>query len=297
MIYIRLFIILFLSAVTIPVYAARNISLPFAEDFDSNDYSDLLWTSQGATHTWLSSGGWSGGAAKFTPCVTNEGYSGLGQFLGLSSENTTTLNIRFLIYYGTTYQEYASNTKLIVSNRTDNVGPRPSIYDSEWVHTTPYFVGLAPCSNTVCQWDNDVDGGYWIHSTDRFKIGDRSDGLREGEWISVEMGVDLTAGTIKLYIYTLDEEFNGLYLTQTTDTGNTYGYVDIIGGYFSPGGTADVNNYFLIDELEMSTSYIGPPAGFVTGEEVPENAIQGMQISNLNVTNNLIAWHRTDGLR
>jgi len=35
------------------------------------------------------------------------------------------------------------------------------------------------------------------------------------------------------------------------------------------------------------------------GEEtpVPANAIQGMQISNLNVTNNLIAWHRTDGLR
>ena len=30
---------------------------------------------------------------------------------------------------------------------------------------------------------------------------------------------------------------------------------------------------------------------------VPANAIQGVQISNLNVTKNLIAWHRTDGLR
>jgi len=30
---------------------------------------------------------------------------------------------------------------------------------------------------------------------------------------------------------------------------------------------------------------------------VPANAIQGMQISNLGVTKNLIAWHRTDGLR
>jgi len=36
---------------------------------------------------------------------------------------------------------------------------------------------------------------------------------------------------------------------------------------------------------------------YENSEEIPANAIQGMQISNLNVTNNLIAWHRTDGLR
>ena len=32
-------------------------------------------------------------------------------------------------------------------------------------------------------------------------------------------------------------------------------------------------------------------------DEAPANAIQGVSISNLNVTKNLIVWHRTDGLR
>jgi hypothetical protein len=48
-------------------------SLPYVQNFDSPTYVNtnpdlgLVWTTQGATHTWMESAGWGGsGAAKFT---------------------------------------------------------------------------------------------------------------------------------------------------------------------------------------------------------------------------------------
>jgi len=75
--------VIFIAAIFAPqAYAGLNISLPYAENFDTDNYqSSLTWTSEGATHQWLPTGGWlGGGAAKFTPPTNGQGYSGLGLF-------------------------------------------------------------------------------------------------------------------------------------------------------------------------------------------------------------------------
>lgn len=107
-------------------HAERILSaLSHVVTFDADDYQDLLWTTQGATHTWVPNG-WKGGAAKFTPCLTDEGYSGLGQFiLGLSSIPPQ-LNVRFFIYHGRTWRELGPGNKLVIMNRSGNPG-RPMI--------------------------------------------------------------------------------------------------------------------------------------------------------------------------
>ena len=71
------------------------------------------------------------------------------------------------------------------------------------------------------------------------------------------------------------------------------------------GATNPDDNSWVAGVMAMDVDYFtsqtaGSDPTWIEGEsepEVPANAIQGMQISNIGVTNNLIAWHRTDGLR
>ena len=76
-----------------------------------------------------------------------------------------------------------------------------------------------------------------------------------------------------------------------TNTGNLY--VD------SADSAIDTNGLL---QGAYRTTYLGTTGWETTATpapvpEVPANAIQGMQISNLNVTENLTAWNRTDNLR
>lgn len=253
----------FLSMLTNSAQAGRNITLPFTESFNTNNYSDLIWVTDGATHAWQSSGCWSGGCAKFTPPYgPNQGYSGLGQFTNLSG---TQLNVRFLIYYGSTYYENAANNKLIILNRL--LGARPMIIERE--HSSdpydgnpyPPYMTIGPCDGTVCKY---YGGDYWPDGTDTYRIGNRPQ-HREQEWISIEIEANTSTGNIRLYIHTSDGVLSGLYQTQTMATlGSTWTHLDILGGYFGENGTADANNYFMIDELRIASSYIGPPSGFLS---------------------------------
>jgi hypothetical protein len=85
---------------------------------------------------------------------------------------------------------------------------------------------------------------------------------RQEEWISVELEQNTTTGVINLYVFTQDGTLSGLYTTQNMETGGTWSFVDIIGGYFGSGGTNNIGNYFIIDELAIDNKYIGPPVGF-----------------------------------
>jgi len=62
--------------------------------------------------------------------------------------------------------------------------------------------------------------------------------------------------------------------------------------YDSPAHYRKFDDLILTDSADDVSSYLGE-----SEPEVPANAIQGVSISNLGITNNLIAWHRTDGLR
>jgi hypothetical protein len=184
-------------------FCERQITgLPFEESFDENNYQDLVWVTNGARHEWLPDGGWDGGgAAKFFPILTDQGYNGLGQFVGLSTEQ---LNARFLIRHGSKFNSSGlTYTKVILFNR-NGYRERPMIGGRQYEGWRTY----APCDNTVCQYeggfgvdgipDDEANGHYpwWPNGHDRFRIGDPPDN-REEEWICVELQANSRTGEIK----------------------------------------------------------------------------------------------------
>jgi len=264
-------------------YAERNVtSLPFTENFNSNNYSDLIWINNGATHTWVSVEGWqSSGAAKFTPPLA-EGRSGLGQFTRISELNgdTTQLNARFLIYYGSEYQEHTQlYNKLVIMNRyfpDGEAGVRPMLITRGFgtipgsSPLTNEWRTLGACDGTVCSYEG---GGYSPDGTDSLRIGDAPQ-YREEQWISVEFETNTTTGVINTYVHTQDGLISGLIATTTMQdqrgAGGIFTHIDMIGGYFNGGRAGsggpiigDPDSYFIIDELQINDSYIGPPQGFL----------------------------------
>lgn len=240
-------------------WAGRNVgTLPFEEHFDSDNYGDLIWTTQGATHQWVADG-WRGGAARFTPPTSYQGYSGLGQFLGLRDTNGNTpsrVNLRFLIYHGRNWEANAANNKVVIKVR-DDMDERPMIISRQHEDWVTYGV----CMGTVCEYEG---GDYWPDGTDSFRIGNPPLNRSE-EWISVEMESDTATGMTRLYIYTQDGALNGLYVERPITRGSGgFSYIDILGGYMDTAARVDADTYFLIDEVKISTDYIGPPEGFLT---------------------------------
>lgn len=249
--------------------AERAITLPFSETLDADDYSDLVWVTGDASHTHLLSGCWSGGCAKFVPpnnCATG-GYSGLGAFILNSSP--TQLNVRFILKIGSTWQSTASSCagegygdKLLIME-TDPEGTRPMIglLSYPWGDTPTYYtacVGIYP--GYLCEGGESVPNG-----TETFKIENYV-----GQWVAFELQANIGA-TNKLYIWTQDGLFNGLYLEVATTTSGTFNDVQIIGGYYNQDHPSpDANTYFMIDDVVISETYIGPPSGF--GSTIRTNA-------------------------
>lgn len=238
-------------------FAGRDITLPFFESFDTDAYAeDLVWVSkqQGAGHTWLPQGGWRGGAAKFVP-PTGEGYSGLGQFSGLRAGNYTQLNVRFLIYHGAAYAASSPvQNKLFIFIRTE--GARPMVITRNYNNWQTY----GACDGTVCWYEG---GDYWPTGAETFRIGPPP--YRQEEWIGVELEANTLEGYVRLYLYSRDGKFNGVYVQNDmidSGPGGIWTFVDILGGYFHAGCRADPDNYFKIDELAIDNRHIGPPAGF-----------------------------------
>ncbi|MET0535819.1 MAG: hypothetical protein ABW171_16505 [Steroidobacter sp.] len=252
--------------------AARTVrSLPFTENFNSNNYSDLVWITQGATHTWMSSAGFNGsGAAKFTG-PNAEGYAALGQFIFGLTSTPAQLNARFLIWHGRLWHELGAGGKLVIFNRSGNRG-RPMVIATDF--TSGNWESWGACDGTVCRFEG---GDYWPNGQERLKLGNQTlgGGRRSNEWISVEFDANTSSGMIRLYIDTQDGQMSGLYIERPMDDsgpGGTWSMIDIIGGYMNWGNVrADPENYFMIDELVIDDSRIGPPAGFRSGTTVRPN--------------------------
>ena len=267
---------LFLVLISTIAQAGRVItSLPHYEDFNDNSYvSELVFITQGATHSYRAAEGWTGGAARFTP-PTSEGYSGLGSFTGLRDHNgdLRRLNVRILIKHGPEYHDNAGTNKLMIFNResmdgtTNRAERRPMI-----ITTAPN--GLAwqtyrPCHNTWCYPED-------VPSNEPLQFGNNINNIRSDEWVSIELEADLDAGVINIYVYTDDGEVSGLYATNPFIDPNdpltgVFSYIDIIGGYFNYDNNlnAATGNYFLIDELVIDDEYIGPPTNFLQFSKPP----------------------------
>ena len=259
--------------------AERYISsLPFTESFNSNNYGDLLWLTQGATHTWLGTGGFNGtGAAKFTG-PNAEGYSGLGQFILSMATKPEQLNVRFLIWHGDLWFELGAGGKLIIMNRDGNRG-RPMVIAQDAPNGG--WETWGNCDGTVCRMES---GSYWPDGTETLRLGNRNlgGGRRSHEWICVEFEANTRTGMQRLYIDTQDGAFRDVYIERPMDdtgAGGTWSMIDIIGGYMNWGNVrSDPENYFKIDELVINSSRIGPPANFRTGTTVRPNPPTSLQV-------------------
>jgi hypothetical protein len=148
-------------------------------------------------------------------------------------------------------------------NRVDGFA-RPMIISRSYDGWQTY----GACDSTVCKYEG---GDYWPDGTDSLRIGDRPEN-REEEWISVELEANIRTGKAKLYIYTQDGQLSEVYAEKNlsespvgTGTPSLH-CIDIIGGYFGSAPTSYTEHtYFMIDELKVDDSYIGPQEGFVDG--------------------------------
>lgn len=251
--------------------AERTIDLPFVEHFDHDDYEDLVWVTGGATHAWQPTGGWSGGAARFTRPTADNSYSGLGSFVGLAGDHAQQINVRVLVRHGIDYLSHFAGAKfmIVVRDPSDSDHQRPMLYDGRVNDGTREVLSYAPALGTLSQWDNDDDGGCWMSDHERFRA---YPGHYLDDWVCLELEFVPATGHANLYLTTRDDAFHGLYLTKipmegcaysTPQTGGGFSYVDIIGGYFNTATPAGPNRYFEFDELQIDDHYIGPPPGFV----------------------------------
>ena len=253
---------LFLYNITGTVNAGRNISLPFEQNFDTMDYSDLIWISGGATHTHLPSGGWQGGAAKFTPPTSSSSqyYSGLGSFNGINEKK---LHIRVLAKVGSTYHVnqrsvgYGYQNKFIIVTRG---GADRGMTIFERCGSSGYYT-FGACDDNTCLYECGGSPDWWPNGSDAFKSTDYLD-----EWFCLELECDLTTRTSKIYLWTQDGVLDGEYMSTALASGSgAYDAIQIIGGFYNGYHLSDENTYVMFDELKIDTQFIGPPAGFVGG--------------------------------
>lgn len=261
--------IVVMTAASIPLsaYASRNITLPFDERFETSSWtSDLRWAGQGGTATWDEGGGWrNSGAVKITPPTLNEGYAGLGSFLGFG--NQTRFNVRFLAMFGSSYAQ-AQGVKHIIVLRGEGSALRPMEIENANLINGELRKFWAPCLGTTCALrnpNNRTDQPFYVSRTSRVN-----------EWVSIELETDLVAGRVNLYIHTQDGQVSGLYSSydmnlQEDPPFTSYPVTQLQGigfywgppGEYAPVGSRDENTYMKIDELKIDNRYIGPPTGFL----------------------------------
>jgi hypothetical protein len=264
--------------VATPASAERHVrSLPHVENFDTNAYqNDIVWVQQSATHTWMPTSGYRGGAAKFTPVLSGEGMSALGQFHFSSlSPVPAQINVRFLIWHGSTWNQYGPGNKLVIMNRNGN-GGRPMIITRHVGSGANRWETWGACDGTVCRYEG---GDFFPDGTDSLRIGNVT-GARERQWISVEFEANTSTGMIRLYVDTQDGQLSGLYVERPMDdsgAGGVWSYIDTIGGYMASAERADPENYFMIDELVIDSRRIGPPDGFSNANRPARATVNSVQ--------------------
>jgi len=232
-----------------------------SQNFDANNYSSMLHLTEGCTHTWMSSAGYRGGAAKLTPPLTNEGGCELWAFDFANLANKPEqVNVRFLLWHGPTWFENGPpRNKLIILNRDGNRG-RPMVITQKYTESSQPYETFSNCDGIACIFE---DGGGYSRGTDTLRIGNPPN-AREQQWICVELEANSRTGVIRLYVDTQDSQLSGLYIERPMDDsgpGGTWSFGSI-GAYMERAVRSDPGSYIMIDELVVANGRIGPPEGF-----------------------------------
>jgi hypothetical protein len=89
------------------------------------------------------------------------------------------------------------------------------------------------------------------------------------QWVSLEFEV-LSTGVFRIYIWTQDGRYNGLYMEARNMPTGTPAVTGFGGMYFHDSG-ASPGSFVMVDEVVVSESFIGPPPGFLSDAERPRS--------------------------
>ena len=276
-------------------FASRNIgshSLPWSENFDVNNYSDLYRNSGNGIIEHDSSGGWNGtGAVKITPGTVSHQYYCLGQITNIGGGNEKVVHVRWLQYFGPTYptdQPAYKNLILIDATRASgDASDRPMSIANIFQNGMLFSV---TDDTTRVNYDNvDYTGGPGAvyPDGDEFYVNDYLN-----QWVCFEYVADIANNRNRLYITTQDGRFSGLY-SSTVNSIAPDRYIvaiDVLGLYVNTAqsGAHSSTTYTKIDELVISDSFIGPPARFLDGGETTTDTTPTDTITSKQ--NNGLPW-------
>ena len=249
--------------------SGANVSLPHTQNFDGAgwDANNYLTSDEcGGTARRTSTGCYSGDCLKVipptSPCTgggINGGAVGMGWY---TYAGTRTLHWRFLIKFGSAYasSQTSGGGGLINKFLLSDSPTRVSILGFNCSDIGGRFCAWAVLDrNEVYHFRTPPHRG-WIEDS-LFRVSSTS---HVNEWIAVEYALNTNTGIGKLYLWTQDGSSNGILIDNVPlDTGiNMNGFYF---SYYNSYGVSNPNNYFLMDEFVISTSFIGPPEGFVNG--------------------------------
>lgn len=263
-------IVLVLTFLLAPsMVSAVQVTLPYQNNFtSSSDFSDATdtWGSNEA-QTWYhdQSGCYNndGGCAR-AQIHANGGnvQGGLGEFHwageGDEANHSSRTNVGFLFWAGSGYTQAMTSGGQKVILLLDGDDARPKLFQREYYSD---FTAFAPCQNAGgnCTF---MAGGDNPTPADTFHIEDY-----EEQWVWIEFEV-IEDTSIKLYIYTQDGAFNGLYINNTaygSRATSAYALQHLFAYWTSGAVSGGSDAYFKIDNLNIAESFIGPPSGFVNG--------------------------------
>jgi hypothetical protein len=254
-------------------------SYPYTQNFDDNSWvstAALFYpTACNASTSHTTTGCYSGGCAFISPPYTaccdgiNGCYSGLGLY---RFPDTTRIHWRFLIKFEEDYFTSVSNAggglyiKFIDVGDESVTGERTGIFYLICTDSPSRYCafGLYSTGGTV-YYTNDANDYEIQYAAMKFSTTDYVN-----EWIAFEYYIDTAANQQGFYTWTQDGEFNGThvgprpaYYAGSVEQDN--GYLTYYNAIVSNVADSD----YLIDNLVISNSYIGPPDGFVGGSTPP----------------------------
>ena len=250
-----IFILLFLAGMAALPGGASALILK-TENFNSQGYP--VWTTGGATHAYLPTGGWDGnGAARFTVPTSADAYS------GTTVDNFTPSSpvyIRWVLKTATNFHSASDLGKhIIVNEEGEGDGSRAIMIDHQCDPThSDLYLGKNVSPGYKAFFPNCVFS--YDCSSRKFNFN-----ITDGAWITVETYME-AGQTTRTWITTRDgslNEFETSYPSCNADvfpSGLRWHRINILGTYGGRGGGS-----FILDDLVISTTKIGPPAGFLAG--------------------------------
>ena len=268
---------------------ALSVTLPYSNDFEGS--IGLTTEADNGASVSLASGegyGGSGDAVEIlgpTTCVDGNGQDALIR-IALDG-SPTSVHMRYLVKLESAFftSQSASGCAGTDIKHIEMLGGTATRSISSWKPGNDGLWTASACNNSTCLYEcgDGPDGTGAYHPADC--PGTPSFDLTDyvGEWVALEYAVDTGTGEATLYVWTQNGTLSGEYKNSPLTTGGYYSTIEL-GNYWNHMMTTHTNSAMLIDELEVSTSYIGPPTGFVTGTDTTAPTVFSASVDGATLT-------------